>query len=796
MSRSRQNSPSSVSTLLLLLNLFANINGFTFVHNVPKARIQNVKPFMSAVSEDSSAAAERAKAAMEAEAAAESSQTVGNVGIKDNKLMDVGGRPYPLSMVIGQDNIKQALLLTSVNYRMGGVVISGGKGTAKSVMARALHQLLPPIEVLKGSPFNIDPEGDFGLDDFTKTDLLGGGVPLEERETEIIPTPFVQVPLNVMEDRLIGSADLEESVKTGKTVFSPGLLAKAHRGVLYVDDINLLDEETANILLNVVTEGYVTVEREGISLKYPCRPLLIATFNPEEAELRDHLLDRIAVALSADAVKLDLDQRVEAVTSVLNFASNGEQGNTEAETALKEAIENEDDLKTAIVFAREYIKDLKCAPSQMQYLCEEAIRAGCQGHRAEIFASEVARAAAALEGRQITSEDLRLAVKLAIAPRGTFINTPMDEDEMMPPPPPPPPPPPQNQLDEQDEDKEEEDKEEEEEPEEPEDQEENEQEAPDVPEVPQEFMFDVDATPMDPDLIEFTSRERNGKGGGRGLIFSQDRGRYIKPMLPKGKVTRLAVDATLRASAPYQKSRRERAIGTKYEDRGVHIEQSDVRIKKMARKAGSLIIFVVDASGSMALNRMNAAKGAALSLLSEAYQSRDQICLIPFQGEAADVLLPPTKSIAMASKRLEQMPCGGGSPLAHALQTASLTGLNAQKSGDVGKVVVVLISDGRANVPLCVSCGEEFDPEADEESKDGKPSRSYLKEEVIVCAKQLGALQGFNLLCIDTENKFISTGLAKDIADAAMGKYHQLSKADGKAIANVASSALNEIKAQ
>jgi len=540
MSRSRQNSPSSVSTLLLLLNLFANINGFTFVHNVPKARIQNVKPFMSAVSEDSSAAAERAKAAMEAEAAAESSQTVGNVGIKDNKLMDVGGRPYPLSMVIGQDNIKQALLLTSVNYRMGGVVISGGKGTAKSVMARALHQLLPPIEVLKGSPFNIDPEGDFGLDDFTKTDLLGGGVPLEERETEIIPTPFVQVPLNVMEDRLIGSADLEESVKTGKTVFSPGLLAKAHRGVLYVDDINLLDEETANILLNVVTEGYVTVEREGISLKYPCRPLLIATFNPEEAELRDHLLDRIAVALSADAVKLDLDQRVEAVTSVLNFASNGEQGNTEAETALKEAIENEDDLKTAIVFAREYIKDLKCAPSQMQYLCEEAIRAGCQGHRAEIFASEVARAAAALEGRQITSEDLRLAVKLAIAPRGTFINTPMDEDEMMPPPPPPPPPPPQNQLDEQDEDKEEEDQEEEEEPEEPEDQEENEQEAPDVPEVPQEFMFDVDATPMDPDLIEFTSRERNGKGGGRGLIFSQDRGRYIKPMLPKGKVTRLA----------------------------------------------------------------------------------------------------------------------------------------------------------------------------------------------------------------------------------------------------------------
>lgn len=604
---------------------------------------------------------------MEAEEAMNNSND--EMAIKDNQLMDLGGRPFPLSMIVGQDAIKQALLLSSINYRMGGVVISGGKGTAKSVMARALHQLLPPIEVIKGSAFNIDPEGEFGIDDFLKTDISNGGKPLEERETEVIPCPFVQVPLNVMEDRLIGSADLEESVKTGKTVFSPGLLAKAHRGVLYVDDINLLDEETANILLGVVNDGYVTVEREGLSLRYPCKPLLIATFNPDEGELRDHLLDRIAIALSADAQPLDIDQRVAAVNSVLDFSSSGAQKSAEAEKNLEEAIENEDDLKTAIVFAREYIKDLKLAPSQIQYLCEEAIRAGCQGHRAEIYACEVAKASAALEGRQVTSEDLKLAVKLAIAPRGTFINTPMDQDEMMPPPPPPPPPPPQ--MDEQNQDQDQDQDEEEEEQQEPDEDEDQEDEAPDVPEVPEEFMFDVDNTPMDPDLIDFASRERAGKGGGRGLIFSQDRGRYIKPMLPKGKVVRLAVDATLRASAPYQKSRRERAKGTKNEGRGVHIEQSDVRIKKMARKAGSLIIFVVDASGSMALNRMNAAKGAAVSLLTEAYQSRDQISLIPFQGEFADVLLPPTKSITMARKRLEQMPCGGGSPLAHALTVST-----------------------------------------------------------------------------------------------------------------------------
>jgi len=728
----------------------------------------------------------RARAAME-----EEESSGGEASGTD--FVDNSDRPFPLSMIVGQDDIKQSLLLAAVNSKMGGVVISGRKGTAKSAMARAVHRLLPPIERLKDSAFNIDPEGLYGMDDFLKADIANGGVPLEERETEVIKAPFVQVPLNVMEDRLLGSADLEESVKTGKSVFSPGLLAKAHRGVLYVDDINLLDEETANILLNIINEGVVNVEREGISVRYPCRPLLIATFNPDEGELRDHLLDRIAVALSADAVQLSLEQRVEVVDAVTGFSpADGSSRSSEAAQALADAEENESDLATAIVFAREYIKELKIAGSQILYLCEEAIRAGCQGHRAEIFASEVARASAALNGRQVNSDDLKLAVKLAIAPRGTFINSPEDmEEDMMPPPPPPPPPP---QMDETDDDQQDEEDNEEEEQDEPDDEEDENQEEEALPEVPEEFMFDIDATPMDPELVAFSGRQRSGKGGGRGLIFSQDRGRYIKPMLPKGKVVRLAVDATLRASAPYQRSRRQRAIGTKNESRGVHIEQGDVRIKKMARKAGSLIIFVVDASGSMALNRMNAAKGAAMSLLTEAYQSRDSICLIPFQGMEAEVLLPPTRSIAMASRRLEQMPCGGGSPLADAIQTACLTGINAQSTGDIGKVVVVLISDGRANVPLCVSAGEEFDPDADEDSKDGKPSRNYLKEEVLACSKKLGALPGFNLLCIDTENKFISTGLAEEIAKAAGGRYHQIAKADKNALASVTSQALSAIK--
>lgn len=274
-------------------------------------------------------------------------------------------------------------------------------------------------------------------------------------------------------------------------------------------------------------------------------------------------------------------------------------------------------------------------------------------------------------------------------------------------------------------------------------------------------------------------------------MYSNDRGRYIKPMLPRGKVTRLAVDATMRAAAAYQKPRRARDLAKAGgpSDRKVFIEQSDVRVKRMARKAGSLIIFVCDASGSMALNRMNQAKGAAMSLLTEAYQSRDKICIIPFQGDYAEVLLPPTRSIAMARKRLETMPCGGGSPLAHALNVAVRTGLNAQKSGDTGKVVVILLSDGRANVPLSYASDE-----GPEDPNRVKPERALLKEEVLKTAASLRALGGFNLVVLDTENKFVSTGMAKEIAAAAGGRYHYIPKAGEGAIANIANQALADAK--
>ena len=442
----------------------------------------------------------------------------------------LNARSFPLSMIVGQDLIKQGLLMSAVNHQIKSVVISGGRGTGKSVMARAIHQLLPPIEIIKGSPFNIDPKGELGLDDYTRANLeKTGAIPLDERETQMIPCPFVQVPLNVMEDRLIGSTDIEDSVKLGKTVFSPGLLAKAHRGVLYVDDINLLDEEIINILLNVITEGYVTVEREGVSLRYPCQPLLIATFNPEEGELRDCLLDCIAISVSADEQKLTVQERVEACERVMNSSGSGPQKTLKGEQTLEEALRLEEDLKRAIILARENIRDVSLSRQQIRYLCEEAIRAGCEGHRAEIFAVAVACASAALNGRQVTSEDLRLAVRLAIAPRGTFFLAPG------PPPPPPPPMPPQIDDQNQDQDKNEEDDDERDEPETEDGRDET-----NGPDIPPQFMFDVDATPLDPELIAFVSRVRAGKGRGRSRIFSQDRGRFIKPIFPHGKGGRIA----------------------------------------------------------------------------------------------------------------------------------------------------------------------------------------------------------------------------------------------------------------
>jgi magnesium chelatase subunit D len=578
--------------------------------------------------------------------------------------------PYPFSAIVGQEDLKLSLLVNAVSPEVGGVLVRGEKGTAKSTAVRALAGLLPGIEVVSGCPYSCDPTA--------PNPACPAGPHPPNVSTETRPVRLVELPVGASTDRLAGTLDIEKALSEGKKAFEPGLLAAAHRGILYVDEVNLLSDHLVDLLLDVAAMGVNHVEREGVSVRHPSRFILVGTMNPEEGDLRPQLLDRFGITVEVSGNPAPAD-RVEVVRRRLRYEED--PGSFAAVWAAADG-----ELATSVEAARLRLPGVGLDEDilfRISTLCAEL---GVDGLRGDLVTAKTARTLAAWDDRnEVLTVDVKRAALLALSHRrrrGPFEQPGIDPEELEnalseDPPDPPPDGPDDGTAP-------------------PSTSEEGGEGSPGAraPE-PSEARTGAGershaaSEPFDPVRLEAPEK---GKGGplGRRSRVSGETGHPVADRENGGRARDVALAATIRAAAPHQRARG-------WEGTNLVVQPADLREHIREGREGNLILFLVDASGSMAARRrMSAVKGAVLSLLNDAYQRRDKVALISFRQEGARILLPPTSSVELAGPRLEVLPTGGRTPIAAGLEKAAEVLKREDLRDRERRSLLVLLTDGRA----------------------------------------------------------------------------------------------------
>src|SRR5499433_144593 len=602
---------------------------------------------------------------------------------------------FPFSAVVGMEELRLGLVLNAVSPGIGGVLVRGEKGTAKSTMVRALAAILPDVEVVPGCRFSCDPAA---------PDPSCPDGPHEPGAAALTrPARLVELPVGASEDRLMGALDIERALTEGVKAYEPGLLAAAHRGVLYVDEVNLLHDHLVDLLLDAAALGTSYVEREGVSVRHAARFLLVGTMNPEEGELRPQLLDRFGLTVEAAAPR-DAGQRGEVVRRRLAYDADpaGFAGRWQ---------QAESGLAARIAAARAMLPDVALPDATLRQVASVCAAFDVDGLRADLVTARAAIAHAAWRGRgEVTAADVRAAARLALPHRRRrqpFDAPQLDEEEL------------DRALAGAGED--------------PGDDPGPGDDGPGggEPEASHETTRGQDVPapragaapdpgpagqPQGP-AAEAPVQPRPGPappgppaapgpvfrvkrlevpGTGTGAAGRRSRARtdsrhVTGAQRPRDRAARVHVPATFAAAAPYQVARGRSPGG------GLLLRPGDLREARHEGRESNLVLFVVDASGSMAARaRMGAVKGAVLSLLLDAYQRRDKVGMVTFRGGGAEVALPPTFSVEAAAARLAALPAGGRTPLAAGLLRAHEV-LRAERIRDPRRrPLLVLVTDGRA----------------------------------------------------------------------------------------------------